>query len=243
MSQLVESIVNKNHNVSKELFEQHMEELVQSKLNEVKKMIAARMDEQVTVGHTGKVHTASGEELLPSVYRARRQLAEGKWKWSKKVNLKKDPPRVVTRKKILARRAARPAPEMPDERYTELVKKGEERITKRKLRIKNTEERKKAAEEDAKRKAEEAKMAEIKRAAEEMSRRSGLSARQAVEVIKGGKVSTTKPTDYAKNIRENPPRGIGEKDKPDKKPGLLKRIFGIKEEALARAKAIHASKS
>ena len=46
MSQLVESIVSKNHNVSKELFEQHMEELVQSKLNEVKKMIAARMDEE-----------------------------------------------------------------------------------------------------------------------------------------------------------------------------------------------------
>ena len=45
MSQLVESIVNKNHNVSKKLFEQHMEELVQSKLNEVKKMIAARMNE------------------------------------------------------------------------------------------------------------------------------------------------------------------------------------------------------
>ena len=45
MSQLVESIVNKNYNVSKELFEQHMEELVQSKLNEVKKMIAARMNE------------------------------------------------------------------------------------------------------------------------------------------------------------------------------------------------------
>ena len=45
MSQLVESIVNKNHTASNELFEQHMEELVQSKLNEVKKMIAARMNE------------------------------------------------------------------------------------------------------------------------------------------------------------------------------------------------------
>ena len=105
----------------------------------------------------------------------------------------------------------------------------------------------KQGEEDAKRKAEEAKMAEIKRAAEEMSRRSGLSARQAVEVIKGGKVSTTKPTmtdaDYIRAMKENPPRGIGEKDKFPEKRGLLKRIFGIKEEALARAKAIHASKS
>ena len=238
MKQLIESITNKDHTASNELFEQHMNQLMNQKLDEVKKMIAARIDEQITVNKDGKVHTAAGEEILPSVYRARRQLAEGKW--SKKVDTKKDSPRKVARKKKLAKRAARPAPEMPDERYTELVKKGEERITKRDLRKKNTEERKKAA-------AEEAKMAEMKRKAEEMSRKSGLSARQAVEVIRGGKISTTKPTmtddDYAKNIKENPPRGIGEKDKPAKKRGLLKRIFGIKEEALARAKAIHASKS
>ena len=238
MKQLIESITNKDHTASNELFEQHMNQLMNQKLDEVKKMIAARIDEQITVNKDGKVHTAAGEEILPSVYRARRQLAEGKW--SKKVDTKKDSPREVVRKKISAKRAARPAPEMPDERYTELVKKGEERITKRDLRKKNTEERKKAA-------AEEAKMAEMKRKAEEMSRKSGLSARQAVEVIRGGKISTTKPTmtddDYAKNIKENPPRGIGEKDKPAKKRGLLKRIFGIKEEALARAKAIHASKS
>jgi hypothetical protein len=136
---------------------------------------------------------------------------------------------------------------MSDETYAELMKKGKETKAKREIRAKNTEERKNAAAEETIRKAKEAKMAEIKRAAEEMSRRSRLSVRQAVEVIRGGKVSTTKPTmtddDYAKNIREYPPRGIGEKDKPDKKPGLLKRVFGIKEEALARAKAIHASKS
>jgi hypothetical protein len=245
MKQIVEHIVNKEHTKANELIEQHIGNILESKLNEVKKMIAARIDEQIIVQSDGMAHTASGEEILPSVYRARRQLAEGKW--SKKVDTKKDSPREVVRKKISAKRAARPAPEMPDERYTELVKKGEERITKRKLRIKNTEERKKAAEEDAKRKAKEAKMAEINRAAEEILRRSGLSARQAVEIIKGGKVSTTKPTmtdyDYAENIRKNPARGIGEKDKPAKKRGLLKRILGIKEEALARAKSILETKA
>ena len=78
MKDLVEHIVGKEHTKANEIFESHMSDIVESKLNEVKKMIAARIDEQVIVGHTGKVHTATGEEILPSVYRARRQLAEGK---------------------------------------------------------------------------------------------------------------------------------------------------------------------
>jgi hypothetical protein len=79
MKELVEHIVNKDHVKANELLEQHLSDIVESKMNEVKKMIAARMDEQVSVQNDGMVHTAAGEELLPSVYRQRRQLAEGKW--------------------------------------------------------------------------------------------------------------------------------------------------------------------
>lgn len=74
MSQLVESIVNKNYNVSKELFEQHMEELVQSKLNEVKKMIAARMNE-------------NDEGVLEKLVLTTEGVSEGgEWKTAKDAN-------------------------------------------------------------------------------------------------------------------------------------------------------------
>lgn len=44
--------------------------------------------------------------------------------------------------------------------------------------------------------------------------------------------------DYAENIKKNPPRRVGEKSK---KPGIIGRIMkkiGLREQALARAKAI-----
>ena len=243
MKQLIESIAHKDHTASNELFEQHMNQLMNEKLDEVKKMIAARIDEQITVNKDGKVHTAAGEEVLPSVYRARRQLAEDKAKIKLKPGKTTQKDISKAKKRIEARKAkkeAKFAPGMTPERKEELRKKSEEVAAKR-------EKRKANAVENAKRKAEEAKMSEMKRKAEEIAKAAGVSVNQAAKVIKGEKVSTTKPTmtndDYAENIRKNLPRGIGEKDKPAKKRGLLKRIFGIKEEALARAKAIHASKS
>lgn len=237
MKQLIESITNKDHTASNELFEQHMNQLMNQKLDEVKKMIAARIDEQITVNKDGKIHTAAGEEILPSVYRARRQLAEGKW--SKKVQ-RGDKPSVVKAKKEKANPPLPPGKQAAKE-------KAERLRFKRAESAQRTAERKKAAEEEAERKAKEAKMTEMKREAEKIAKAAGVSVKQAAQVLKGEKISTTKPTmtdaDYIRAMKENPPRGIGEKDKPAKKRGLLKRIFGIKEEALARAKAIHASKS
>jgi len=113
MKDLLEQIIEKKHTKANEIFESHMSDIVESKLNEVKKMIAARMDEQVTAGHTGKVHTASGEELLPSVYRARRQLAEGKW--STKVQ-PGDPLKVVKAKKEMANPPLPPGKQAAKER-------------------------------------------------------------------------------------------------------------------------------
>ena len=51
MNHLIESIVNKDHTTSKELFEQYMNQLMNEKLNEVKKMIAARIDEEIGRAH------------------------------------------------------------------------------------------------------------------------------------------------------------------------------------------------
>lgn len=124
MKQLIESITNKDHTASNELFEQHMNQLMNQKLDEVKKMIAARIDEQITVNKDGKVHTAAGEEILPSVYRARRQLAEGKS--SKKVQ-RGDKPSVVEAKKEkpIDPRTGKPFKYKP-ERIRPEVKKKEE---------------------------------------------------------------------------------------------------------------------
>lgn len=49
--------------------------------------------------------------------------------------------------------------------------------------------------------------------------------------------------DYAENIKKNPPRRVGEKPK---KPGIIGRIMkkiGLREQALARAKAILEAKT
>ena len=225
MKDLLEQIIEKQHTKANEIFESHMSDIVESKLNEVKKMIAARMDEQVTVGHTGKVHTASGEELLPSVYRARRQLAEGKW--SKKVQ-PGDEPKVVKAKKEMANPPLPPGKQAAKERGVELRMR---RMEKTKAR----EERKAA-------KAEQAKKDKIERAARMIASGAGMSVKQAAEVIKGEMKKPSKPAmtddDYAENIKKNPPRRIGEKPK---KTGIIKKVLsklGLKEEALNKAKSV-----
>ena len=246
MKQLIESIANKDHTASNELFEQHMNQLMNEKLDEVKKMIAARIDEQITVNKDGKVHTAAGEEVLPSVYRARRQLAEGKW--SKKVVLKpgettqKDISKA--KKRIEARKAKKEdkfAPGMTPERKEELRKKSEEVAAKR-------EKRKANAVENAKRKAEEAKMAEMKRKAEEIAKAAGLSVKQASQVIKGKGEKIDKPVEKTTGSQPRP-KPVGYNNWSTLKKlafnarEKIESKLGLKEEALARAKAIHASKS
>lgn len=199
MKELLEQIIEKQHTKANEIFESHMSDIVKSKLNEVKKMIAARMDEQVTVDHTGKVHTASGEKLLPSVYRARRQLAEGKW--SKKVQ-PGDEPKVVKAKKEMANTPLPPGKQAAKERAE-------------KLRMRRMEKAK-AREE---RKAAEAKKEKMAKKAKQIASGAGMSIKQASEVIKG--------------------------EKP-KKPGIIGRIMkkiGLREQALARAKAILEAKT
>ena len=171
MNHLIESIVNKDHTTSKELFEQYMNQLMNEKLNEVKKMIAARIDE-VTVHPDGKVHTAAGEEVLPSVYRARRQLAEDKAKIKLKPGKTTQKDISKAKKRIEARKAkkeAKFAPGMTPERKEELRQKTAQMAAKRAERLKNREKRK-AAEERSKK-------------AENIAKKAGMTIKQAVDVI------------------------------------------------------------
>lgn len=242
MKQLIESIAHKDHTASNELFEQHMNQLMNEKLDEVKKMIAARIDEQITVNKDGKVHTAAGEEVLPSVYRARRQLAEDKAKIKLKPGKTTQKDISKAKKRIEARKAkkeAKFAPGMTPERKEELRKKSEEVAAKR-------EKRKANAVENAKRKAEEAKMAEMKRKAEEIAKAAGLSVNQATQVLKGEKID--KPVEKTTGSQPRP-KPVGYNNWSTLKKlafnarEKIESKLGLKEEALARAKAIHASKS
>ena len=201
MKQLIESIANKDHTASNELFEQHMNQLMNEKLDEVKKMIAARIDEQITVNKDGKVHTAAGEEVLPSVYRARRQLAEGKW--SKKVQ-PGDKPSVVKVKKEKANPPLPPGKQAAKE-------KAETLRLKRAESAQRTAERKKAAEEEDERKAKEAKMVEMKRKAEEIAKAAGVSVKQAAQVLKGEKID--KPVEKTTGSQPRP-KPVGYKHVP-----------------------------
>jgi hypothetical protein len=264
MKQLIESIANKDHTESNELFEQHMNQLMNEKLDEVKKMIAARIDEQITVNKDGEVHTATGEKVLPSVLRQRRGLSE-----AKKVVLK---PGKTTQKDVDAAKikaTKKIAPKMPEERKKELraqsAAKAEARArsAEKKVKEKESEERRtKSAAKFLKRRellkakikglkyrseqrkeAKKAKRAEISKKAEELAKSVGLTVDQVASRIKA--VPTTKPTmtddDYAENIKKNPPIGVGEKDKTTKPTGMignLMRKIGLREQALARAKTI-----
>jgi len=142
MKQIVEHIVNKEHTKANELIEQHIGNIIESKLNEVKKMIAARIDEQIIVQSDGMAHTASGEEILPSVLRQRRQLAEGKW--SKKVQ-PGDKPSVVKAKKKQAHPPLPPGLQAAKER-AELLRRKKAEKAKAKEQVASTEQKSKAAE-------------------------------------------------------------------------------------------------
>ena len=172
MKQLIESIAHKDHTASNELFEQHMNQLMNEKLDEVKKMIAARMDEQITVQDNGMHLTATGEEILPSVYRARRQLAEAKKgsKWEKTKVQPGDSPAEVKRK----RERAHPPLPIGKQRAKE---RAEELRMRRMEKAKAREERK----------AAEAKKEKIAKKAEQIASSAGMSVKRASEVISGKK--------------------------------------------------------
>lgn len=233
MNHLIESIVNKDHTTSKELFEQHMNQLMNEKLDEVKKMIAARIDEQITVNKDGKVHTAAGEEILPSVYRARRQLAEDKAKIKLKPGKTTQKDISKAKKRIEARKAkkeAKFAPGMTPERKEELRKKSEEAAAKRAKRKANAVEN-----------AKKAKMAEMKREAEKIAKAAGVSVKRAAQVIKGEKID--KPVEKTTGSQPRP-KPVGYNNWSTLKKlafnarEKIESKLGLKEEALARAKAI-----
>ena len=78
MKSLLEHIVNNDFVKANESLNEQFKSIVENKLFEKKKMYAAKLTEQVTVDCEGMVHTASGERLLPSVYKQRRGLVEEK---------------------------------------------------------------------------------------------------------------------------------------------------------------------
>lgn len=172
MKDLLEQIIEKQHTKANEIFESHMSDIVESKLNEVKKMLAARMDEQITVQDNGMHLTATGEEILPSVYRARRQLAEAKKgsKWEKTKVQPGDSPAEVKRK----RERAHPPLPIGKQRAKE---RAEELRMRRMEKAKAREERK----------AAEAKKEKIAKKAEQIASSAGMSVKRASEVISGKK--------------------------------------------------------
>lgn len=78
MDKIIESIVNKNYEEANGLIKEEIGKIVISKLHEMKKMIAAKNTNlsEAIVQADGKVHLATGEMILPSVYRLRRGLTE-----------------------------------------------------------------------------------------------------------------------------------------------------------------------
>ena len=71
VSEAVDMIINKEFDKASELLEQHVSDILVQKVFEMKKHYAAKLSEQI-VQSDGKVHTHTGERILPSVYRARR---------------------------------------------------------------------------------------------------------------------------------------------------------------------------
>lgn len=75
MNRLIQNILDKNYEAANASLNEELSGIVERKLHEKKKIIAAKIDEQI-VHRDGKVHLATGEKVLPSVYRQRRGLAE-----------------------------------------------------------------------------------------------------------------------------------------------------------------------
>jgi len=78
MNPLIEHITKNEFVKATEILQEKIGHIVSKKLLEMKKMYSAKLTEQVSVDAEGMVHTASGETLLPSVYKLRRGLVEEK---------------------------------------------------------------------------------------------------------------------------------------------------------------------
>jgi len=83
MNPLIEHITKNEFVKATEILQEKIGHIVSKKLLEMKKMHSAKLTEQVSVDAEGRVHTASGETLLPSVYKLRRGLVEEKHESSK----------------------------------------------------------------------------------------------------------------------------------------------------------------
>jgi hypothetical protein len=78
MNQLVESIIIKEYTKADQMFHEEMNDIVSRKLNEAKKMYAAKMfSEQLNVDAKGKFKETTGNNKLASIEKAERGLAEG----------------------------------------------------------------------------------------------------------------------------------------------------------------------
>jgi hypothetical protein len=77
MKNLIENITSKNYTEANSNVTERLGQIVEQKINEVRKMVAAKLNE-VTVHLDGLVHTSTGERILPSVSRQRRSLNEVK---------------------------------------------------------------------------------------------------------------------------------------------------------------------
>ena len=78
MNELIESIVNKQYTKADQLFHEAMNSIVSRKLNEAKKMCAAKMSvEQLNVDSQGNFHEAGGRNVILSHENQKRGLAEG----------------------------------------------------------------------------------------------------------------------------------------------------------------------
>ena len=80
MKELIHNIVEKNFEDANKVLKEHLDQIVERKKHEMYKMVAAKSFDQhlneAIVQEDGYVHTAPGERILPSVWRARRGLTE-----------------------------------------------------------------------------------------------------------------------------------------------------------------------
>jgi hypothetical protein len=76
LAEAVDHIINKNYDLANNLLEQEITDVLKSKLHEMKKIVAAHQFNEAVVWPDGKVHTATGEMILPSIWRQRRGLTE-----------------------------------------------------------------------------------------------------------------------------------------------------------------------
>lgn len=76
VAEAIDHIINKNYDAANNLLEEQITTVLKSKLHEMKKIVAAHQFNEAVVWPDGKVHTATGEMILPSIWRHRRGLSE-----------------------------------------------------------------------------------------------------------------------------------------------------------------------